>query len=260
MTTENFGKFVHLSGHGSVDHLEFQMPKGNLFADDFPEGCFKGRVVTLSACGLGRLDFIDMFIEQIGADVVIAPQNDVLTIDAGANVLAVEPEQYRFMEGEVFDDNGTIELLTLKVPLMSSTFIAREGMGAATYACPVFDGDGMFIGAVSILYDVAALMNTTLPSLTVGTAFTWFSMQLNGMEVYDTDASQIGKNTLTDPLYANYTQLLDTARRSINETSGYGTYSFVVEAGAHQTVNKEVYWTTVGTDTVHWRLYLAHAV
>ncbi|MBA2319588.1 MAG: hypothetical protein H0V89_00410 [Deltaproteobacteria bacterium] len=39
---------VHLSGHGVDD--EFYLPNGKVRASEFPEGCFTGKVVTLSSC------------------------------------------------------------------------------------------------------------------------------------------------------------------------------------------------------------------
>lgn len=82
-------------------------------------------------------------------------------------------------------------------------------------------------------------------------------MHLDGTEVYDVDASQIGLNLLTSDEYANYTELLALGWRAINETSGYGTYSFVPELGDKQVVCKECFWTTVGAETIKWRLFLA---
>ena len=76
--------FIHLSGHGSVegDTAVFHLPKGHLYPDDFPESCFQNRVTTFSACEMGKKTFVDLFIYQTGAEVVIAPQRDVEYIDS----------------------------------------------------------------------------------------------------------------------------------------------------------------------------------
>jgi len=76
---------VHLSGHGrarGVGVPYFKLPRGRMFAEDFPEGCFAGKAVALSACELGRRRFIDPFKRQTGARVVVAPQREVLFLDA----------------------------------------------------------------------------------------------------------------------------------------------------------------------------------
>ena len=184
---------------------------------------------------------------------------DILTFDEKGVVQAAEPERFRYLEGvDLSGGNKTSELLEYKVPTMSNTFASRGIARGSGYACPVFDADGVFIGAVSTLYDVAAMMNATLPSLTTGTSFTWFAMQLDGTEIFDTDASQIGLKSLTDPKYANFTQLVALGWRSVNETSGYGTYCFTVELDMKQVVSKECFWTTVGAETIQWRLFLVH--
>jgi hypothetical protein len=184
---------------------------------------------------------------------------DIVTFNARGIVQAAEPERFSYLEGvDLSGGNKTSELLTFKVPTMSNTFTARGIERGSGYACPVFDSNGTFVGAVSTLYSVTALMNATLPALTAGTTFTWFSMQLDGTEIYDTDASQIGMNTLTDPNYANFTQLVALGRRAVNEPSGYGTYSFVLDLTKQQIVSKECFWTTVGAESIQWRLFLAH--
>jgi hypothetical protein len=198
--------------------------------------------------------------QEINATLALNPYAiDILTFDAHGIVQAVEPEQYRSLEGvDLSSGNKTAELLQYKIPTMSNTFASRGIARGSGYACPVFDVDGRFLGAVSTLYDVAAMMNATLPSLTSGTTFTWFAMQLDGTEIYDTDTSQIGLNSLTDQAYANYTQLTALGWRAVNVTSGYGTYTFTVELSSNQVVSKECYWTTVGAETIQWRLFLVH--
>jgi len=185
---------------------------------------------------------------------------DILTYNTTATILAVEPNEYRNIEGLVFDDVWTVKILNTKMPVMSDTFSAREGVRGSGYASPVFDADGEFIGVVSILFDVAAMMGSELSELTDGTGFAWFAMQLDGTDIYDTDETQIGLNSLTDPAYVNFTELIDTAHRAQNEPNGYGTYSFVIDLDTQQIVSKETCWTTVGADGVQWRLFLVNSL
>ena len=81
---ENFMN-IHLCGRGEVDDADdayFFMPNGRIHPYDFPEDCFKDKVVTISASALGRTAFIHPFIEQTGAEIVIAPQRDLCPVDA----------------------------------------------------------------------------------------------------------------------------------------------------------------------------------
>lgn len=198
--------------------------------------------------------------DEIARSLALDPYAiDILTFDTHGIVQAVGPEQYRYLEGvDLSGGNKTAELLQHKVPTMSNTFQSRGIERGSGYACPVFDADGVFLGAVSTLYDVAALMNATLPILTIGTAFTWWSIQLDGTEIYDTDASQIGLNLLYSPEYSNYPQVRAVGWSSVNETCGYSTYSFTKDLGSQQIVTKECFWTTVGAESIQWRLALVH--
>jgi len=76
--------FVHLSGHGDMDDdgVVFDLPNGQVHADEFPSGCFEGKSVTFSACALSRRDFMDSFLDTTSANAAVAPQNEVEFIDA----------------------------------------------------------------------------------------------------------------------------------------------------------------------------------
>ena len=77
--------FVHLSGHGIVEDKEtafFEVPRGRVQPYEFPEGCFSDMAVALSACELGKVAFVDPFIEQTCPSFVLAPQRTVPFRDA----------------------------------------------------------------------------------------------------------------------------------------------------------------------------------
>lgn len=184
---------------------------------------------------------------------------DVVTFDTHGIIQAVQPEQYRYLEGEdLSGGNKTKELLLFKVPTLSNTFASRGVERGSGYACPVFDPDGVFLGAVSTLFNVSALMNAVLPQLTSGTGFTWWSVQLDGTEIYDTDVTQIGQNLIYGPDYVAFPQVQALGWRLVNETAGYGSYSYLYSPTSLHIVNKECYWITVGAEGIQWRLALAH--
>jgi hypothetical protein len=197
---------------------------------------------------------------EINATLALNPYAiDVLTFNTSGIIQAVEPEQYRYLEGvDLSGGDNTKELLLYKVPTMSNTFASRGVVRGAGYACPVFDQDGVFLGAVSTLFNVSTLMNAVLPQLASGTGFTWWSMQLDGTEIYDTDATQIGNNLLYGPDYVAFPQVQALGWRMVNATSGYGSYSYLFSPTQLHLVNKECYWGTVGAEGLQWRLVLVH--
>ncbi len=69
--------FVHLSAHGKPDLGALELPRGYLYPSDLREGCFKGRILTLSACKTGRKEYVAEMIARTGADAIIAPRDDV---------------------------------------------------------------------------------------------------------------------------------------------------------------------------------------
>jgi len=73
---------IHLSGHGDSYTNTFDLPQGRVLPDEFPKGCFEGKIVTLSACALARKQFMDPFIAVTKADYVIGPMYDVEFADA----------------------------------------------------------------------------------------------------------------------------------------------------------------------------------
>ena len=73
-------EYVHLSGHGIVEDKEtafFEVPKGKVRPYEFPEECFSGIHVAVSACECGKVAFVDPFIEQTDPLTVLAPQREV---------------------------------------------------------------------------------------------------------------------------------------------------------------------------------------
>ena len=76
---------IHLSGHGTVEDREtayFEMPRGSISPDEFPEDCFSDMHVAVSACGLGKVVFVDPFLEKTAPKTVLGPQRDVPFRDA----------------------------------------------------------------------------------------------------------------------------------------------------------------------------------
>ena len=85
-------------------------------------------------------------------------------------------------------------------------------------------------------------------------------LQTDGMEVYDTDEAQIGRNLFTDPAYQNYTDVLQFMHGLLSQDHGYGNYQYYKTLASQELVKKEVYWTSVGMYGVEWRILMIHAI
>jgi len=66
-----------------------------------------------------------------------------------------------------------------------------------------------------------------------------------GIILYDADAAEIGRNTLTDSLYQNFPELLDLFKQQIiPEKRGEGSYSLYA-TGMGASEEKHVMWNTI---------------
>ena len=77
---------VYISSHSDVqqkDEAYLKLPRVRIYPEEFPEDCFESaELVALSACSLGKAAFVDPFMEQAGARMVVGPKNEVEFIDS----------------------------------------------------------------------------------------------------------------------------------------------------------------------------------
>lgn len=186
---------------------------------------------------------------------------NMITFDKWGVVISAEPMPFHFMEGlELSASKNVAQMLAKKMPVMSDVFQPKSGPSGAAISAPVFDDNGRFIGAVSSLCSVPALMNDVLPRLSTGTGFTFTILQLDGEILYDTDAAQIGMNVVHGPDFAAFPQTQALAARVVKESTGRGTHSYFVDTADQQVVEKECYWTTIGAHGIVWRLAIERCV
>jgi hypothetical protein len=183
---------------------------------------------------------------------------NVITYDTSGICRAAEPSSYYMLVGQDMSWAADVQkLLATKMPQMNNVIETEIGDAGAVLCAPVFDADGVFLGGVSALFNASALMGRVVPPLLNGTTFTTWCIQLDGVEVYDTDPTQIGLN-ITGPEYNDYPTVQAMGWRMINETSGFITYSFATALHSGVQVTKECYWTSIGMHAVMWRLVVVH--
>lgn len=183
---------------------------------------------------------------------------DCTVSNANGTILAVEPAAYRDVEGmEIGSQAHVRHILATKRPIMSETITVAEEIPAAVVVAPVFTNEGLFVGFSSIVFRPETLIADIAEPAANGTPYQVMVVQTDGQVIYDTDPAQIGKMTFEDPLYADYPDLLDVARRVAGERYGTATYGF---AAGGETVQKEITWTTAGLHGVEWRVAVIRAV
>ena len=183
---------------------------------------------------------------------------DCTVSDAGGTLIAAEPAAYHGAEGADLRDQPNVRhILASKRPIMSEVITVAEGFLAAVISTPVFTNESRFAGFASVVFRPEVLIAGVASPAINGTPFQVMVVQTDGRVLYDTDPAQVGRMTFEDPLYADYPDLLDAARRVAAGRYGTATYGFAVDG---ETVEKEIAWTTAGLHGAEWRVAVIREV
>jgi polar amino acid transport system substrate-binding protein len=160
--------------------------------------------------------------------------------------------------------------LQTKTPLFSRQFLLVQGYNGTALAYPIFSPHGEFLGGITAIIESHKLLNALADPLLQYDMdnqsdianFTFWVMDLDGLLLYDEDASLIGTSLFEDPLYKQFPDLQELAEhRIVAERSGHGNYSYFEDIGSNKTVvTKECYWTTTGLHGREWRLVITKVV
>lgn len=182
---------------------------------------------------------------------------DCGTVDAAGKIVAVEPEAYRDAEGsDISKQEQVVRLHETHEPVLSKMFVAVEGFPAVVLQCPVFSPSNEFIGCVSMLIKPAQFLDQIIRPAVKGRPWDCWVMQTDGWILYDPDPEELGRNVLTDDMYAQFTELVRLAKRMSQEPEGFGSYRFL-GIGMDRPVQKDCRWTTTALHGTQWRIALA---
>lgn len=216
--------------------------------------------LAYAAFDLGETDLSGDDARAILANLSTADPSivDCTVSDAGGTIIAAEPAAYRGIEGaEIRGQAHVRHILATKRPIMSEVITVAEDFPATVITAPVFTNESVFVGFASVVFRPENLIAGVAGPAANGTPYQVMVIQTDGRVIYDTDPAQIGKMTFEDPLYADYPELLEVARRVADERYGTAAYEFTAAAG--QAVQKEIAWTTTGLHGVEWRVAVIRA-
>ena len=200
----------------------------------------------------------DTGIEGIEAQQVLANLTavgpwviDCITFDLNGTIIEVEPDEYRYIAGmSVIDQEHNQQLLATRRPVGLAYFETVQGFYAMVFGSPIFDEEGRLMGAVTVLVNSTEFFGTVLAPYQPGGPAKIGVLMPDGTIIYNTDAVQIGKNPFTDPLYAEFSELLALAKRTETERTGKGSYEI-------SGIKREGFWTTVDYQGREIRLLLS---
>lgn len=215
-----------------------------------------------SACA--RLSTTDLQNSQARGILCELAANNSFIVNAAVSdvrdaLLAVEPSQYRSIEGQdIANQEQNIQMHQTMQPVMSTMILLVEGFYGVVMVAPIFNVNGTFVGSLSLVIQPSELLKSAIAPAVEGTPYSMWAMQTNGTLLYDPDPVQQGKNLFTDPIYVNYPTVQAFTRHVADEQAGYGTYEYHQDTVAGNLVSKEAFWATAGIYGTQWRLVIIH--
>lgn len=184
---------------------------------------------------------------QLAIDAALVDTNDILVV--------IEPPEYRSSEGSSIASSRRTEMIRTKNgPLLTDAFVAVEGMTAVSLSYPLYTSSGDLFGTVSVMVN-PALMFAKVVGRQLGGDHEIWAMQKDGTIIYDANEEEIGRVLFTDPMYANFHNLLTLGRTIASEPAGQGNYLFTSGTSGEDAV-KVAEWDTVSLHGTEWRIVL----
>jgi len=169
--------------------------------------------------------------------------------DAG-NMVTVAPEAYSSYEGSYIGTQNVTQ------PILDNMFTAVEGMDAVALIWPIFSDKGDFMGTLSALFKPEALLAPIVEPIIKDTGIAVDVMQLDGLNLYDSQGTDTGLNLFTDPAFQPYTDLIALGNRMVAEESGSGSYT-IISHSTGKTIKKDAFWASVSLHGTAWRVMSA---
>ena len=154
--------------------------------------------------------------------------NDVVrtavTINRNGTVMAARPGSSVGLIGVDLSYQPVVaEALATRRTVLTGLVPLDEGGFAALLEYPVFDYNGTMLGIVSLSFQPADLVRPLADEVMKETPYTIMVIQPDGVQLYDPDPEEIGRNTLSDPMYAGFPEIREIAQRAAGNWSGSGT-------------------------------------
>ncbi len=165
----------------------------------------------------------------------------------------VEPPVYHYIQGsDISKQDHIIKTFSTRQPVLSRSFMAVEDFLAAVDVHPVVR-DQQILGGVTALFRPSDLLRRIIGPLVAGQPFEMWVMESGGITLYDQDEDEIGRNVITDTLYAQFPELIAAAKLMDSQPSGETTYSFY-QTGTTKKVVKKTYWKSFSMYGTEWKI------
>lgn len=165
----------------------------------------------------------------------------------------VEPAKYHYVEGsDISKQDHIVKMFQTKLPVLSKTFDAVEGFNAAVDVHPVMN-KSQLAGGITSLFHPDQILGRIIEPVVEYMPFEIWVMEPGGKVLYDQDEYEIGRNVITDTLYAQFPELIAAAKLIDAGVAGETTYSFY-QTGTSTKVTKKCYWKSFTMYGMSWRI------
>jgi len=179
-------------------------------------------------------------------------------VDTKGVMRQIEPSEYKNFENTDISSQEHVKAMLKKpAPMLSSGFTAVEHFRAVVISRPIFDRNKRFSGSINLLIRPELLVESLLKKTTIPNDYELWIMQTDGMLIYDQDPKEIGKMLFSDPIYADYDNLLKLSKTIVSAPTGEGSYIYLAPESKEKAI-KNAIWQSVRLHNREWRVVLAY--
>ena len=180
----------------------------------------------------------------------------ILYADAAEMCIAVYPDIIKDSVGKDLSIYGTDEEYYAGREIALTNYqLLESGFYSSVLSMPLYE-NGKFSGYISDALDLTKLMDGIEVDLRSDFGYDLWVVEPSGMQIYDSDAEEIGLNILTDTLYAKY-DVRAAAEKICTEREGTTSYT-LMENG--KLITKNAAWKTLSFGGQEWRVVVTEIV
>ncbi|ABN07171.1 hypothetical protein Mlab_1002 [Methanocorpusculum labreanum Z] len=188
----------------------------------------------------------DLYQKSTLAQTILYANENMIVVSVYPDIIlsSVGTDQSSYGTNEAYYSGKTIAL--------TEYFHLDDGTNASVLSAPVYD-NGTWKGYISMSFDSSRLFGDVEKYLFENYGYHLCVLQTNGLQVYDYDLRERGKNILTDPSYPD--DVKTAAMEICRETSGTTKYTYK-KTGSDEIVQKTVVWDTLEFGGQTWRVLI----
>ena len=183
---------------------------------------------------------------------VIPFAHSSLVILPSGLVMAAAPGEYQNLVGMTLNDTAVITANEKKKPVLSDIFLLTEGFYGVSLSYPVYSSDKKYLGYTDLTFRPEEFLRQYIIPTVEQSRYDIMILQPNGLIVYETNEEEIGRDAISDPLYAEPT-LHQAAVNITSHKSGVTSYEFWNQNWSKK-VPREAIWDTLEFDGQQWRI------